>query len=67
MQLCLALALVGCIAVSDAFLPASRAAGVSTARYLFGTPEPKKDEIKKDGGGLGGMFGGVYSFSEPYT
>lgn len=39
-----------------AFRPYTRPA-VSTKRFLFGAPEPKKDELKKDGGG--GMFGGM--------
>jgi DNA-binding protein YbaB len=58
MQLTLVVSLV-LLAIATAFKPLGvTLVRASTARSLFGSPEPRKDEIKKDAGG-GGMFGGM--------
>lgn len=63
--LVLTLLILGLTASVLAFSSMGKSALVSrnTARYLFGTPEPRKEEPKKGGGlgNLGNMFGNFYS------
>lgn len=56
--------LLSCLAIASSFAPrGTHSFGVSssTKRYLFGNPEPPKNNApaKKEGGGLFGMGGGM--------
>lgn len=54
------LALLAIVASSYAFRSfGARSASISSARFLFGTPDPKKDEMKKSEGG-GGISDPLY-------